>query len=171
MENFEGSSFKSPFTFKGLISEVNPTEKRKCTPSFDILEETEIELKLSSLKKWMSYKSVDSICNKFESQSTNFMSDNNFESSFSMIINSINENSNFNSAFSLQENNNSGFSNFSNCILPNSNLENILNQNLIISEDVIKIIVVGDKAVGKSFFVNKFCENNCISNVYEPTLR
>ena len=53
--------------------------------------------------------------------------------------------------------------------IPKTNLENIINQNLIITDEVIKMIIIGDKGVGKSLFVNKLCEIKNISQNYEPT--
>jgi len=55
------------------------------------------------------------------------------------------------------------------------NSEMFLNQNLITYEEVVKIIVIGDKAVGKSLLVKKFTfdksiDNNlCENNGYAPT--
>jgi ribosome biogenesis GTPase A len=37
-----------------------------------------------------------------------------------------------------------------------SNMEAFLNQNLINFEDILKLIVIGDKNVGKSLFINRF---------------
>jgi hypothetical protein len=45
---------------------------------------------------------------------------------------------------------------------------NIITQNLQI-EEVLKIIVVGDKGVGKSLFIDKVCGNKA-SHSYSPTI-
>jgi len=56
-----------------------------------------------------------------------------------------------------------------------SNIEAFLNQNLINFDDILKFIVIGEKAVGKSLFVNKFISNSNsefeanMSNKYLPT--
>jgi hypothetical protein len=57
-----------------------------------------------------------------------------------------------------------------------SNMEAFLNQNLINFEDIIKLIVIGDKSVGKSLFVNKFIsdssdESELNLSKYTPTER
>ncbi len=56
-----------------------------------------------------------------------------------------------------------------------NNSEAFLNQNLINYEEVVKIIVIGDKAVGKSLLIKKFVSEKIIenntweSNSYSPT--
>jgi hypothetical protein len=57
-----------------------------------------------------------------------------------------------------------------------SNMEVFLNQNLINFDDIIKIIVIGDKGVGKSLYVNRFTldssDENCMNlSKYVPTER
>ena len=57
-----------------------------------------------------------------------------------------------------------------------SNMEAFLNQNLINFTDILKLIVVGDKSVGKSLFINRFIsdsetdDRNC-GVKYTPTDR
>ncbi len=41
-----------------------------------------------------------------------------------------------------------------------TNFENIVTQNLYLSEDTIKLIVIGEKAVGKTFFVERIYESS-----------
>lgn len=55
-----------------------------------------------------------------------------------------------------------------------SNMEVFLNQNLINFDDIIKIIVIGDKGVGKSLYVNRFTsdvERDIDLGKYTPTER
>lgn len=40
------------------------------------------------------------------------------------------------------------------------NVENILSQNLNLAEDIIKLITIGDKRVGKSYFIEKILSND-----------
>ena len=58
------------------------------------------------------------------------------------------------------------------------NIENIILQNLNISDETIKLIVIGDKAVGKTFFIDQLCANKSqseetiplpMNNEYKPT--
>jgi hypothetical protein len=54
-----------------------------------------------------------------------------------------------------------------------SNHETFLNQNLIDYEEVLKLIVIGDKAVGKTLLVNRFVSDKLVdlyeSKGYIPT--
>jgi hypothetical protein len=57
-----------------------------------------------------------------------------------------------------------------------SNMEVFLNQNLINFDDIIKIILIGDKGVGKSLYVNRFTsdsndERGIDLSKYTPTER
>jgi hypothetical protein len=47
--------------------------------------------------------------------------------------------------------------------------ENIIMQNLNLSDEQLKLIVIGDKAVGKSLLIDKICQKN--SKLYSPTQR
>ncbi len=47
--------------------------------------------------------------------------------------------------------------------------ENLILQNLKISDEVLKLIVIGDKSVGKSYLIRKICDMN--NMVYSPTKR
>ena len=47
--------------------------------------------------------------------------------------------------------------------------ENIIIQNLNISDEVLKLIVIGDKAVGKSLLIDKLCNIN--NQTYSTTQR
>lgn len=49
------------------------------------------------------------------------------------------------------------------------NMENFLNQNLINFNDILKFLVIGDKSVGKTLFINKFINNDF--NYMAPTER
>jgi hypothetical protein len=52
-------------------------------------------------------------------------------------------------------------------------LENIIKQNLIFSEEIVKIILIGDKGVGKSRFIEKMFGEEELRNSlnYQPTTR
>ena len=47
--------------------------------------------------------------------------------------------------------------------------ENLILQNLKISDEVLKLIVIGDKSVGKSYLIRKICDMT--NMVYSPTRR
>lgn len=172
MENYEGISYKNTLgpSEPSLIN--SPDKSRRCF-SYDRLDNAEVELNLSSFKKQTgSFNCENSSSNKFESQSTNFMSGNDDDSNFN--INSATSGLSVvstpgNSAFNIE--NKSHISTFSGVNIPKSNLENIISQNLIISDEVVKIITVGDKGVGKTLFVDKFCDSVFHSKNYEPTIR
>jgi GTPase SAR1 family protein len=49
--------------------------------------------------------------------------------------------------------------------MSSDNIENIIMQNLSIHDETIKLMVIGDKAVGKTFFIDNLCTgNNNINN-------
>jgi hypothetical protein len=52
-----------------------------------------------------------------------------------------------------------------------SDQENFLNQNLISFSDIIKLIVIGDRMVGKTLFVDKLVSNSQDVSKYCPTQR
>jgi hypothetical protein len=172
IENYKGNSYKNTLGPNNCSLINSPNKSRRCF-SYDRLDNAELELNLNNLKKPSgSFSSDNSSVNKFESQSTNFMSGHYDDSNFN--INSINsELSEFstleNSAFNLETKN--PLSNLSYVDLPKSNLENLISQNLIITDEVVKIIIVGDKGVGKTLFINKFCDNSSHSKNYESTIR
>ncbi len=47
--------------------------------------------------------------------------------------------------------------------------ENLIIQNLKISDEVLKFIIIGDKSVGKSYLIRKLCDMT--NMVYSPTRR
>jgi predicted GTPase len=47
--------------------------------------------------------------------------------------------------------------------------ENLIIQNLKVSDEVLKLIVIGDKSVGKSLLIRKICEKTNLIN--SPTRR
>lgn len=48
----------------------------------------------------------------------------------------------------------------------NSQMEAIINQNVINFEQILKLIVIGDKSVGKTLFIDRFiCDENVKTNV------
>jgi hypothetical protein len=53
----------------------------------------------------------------------------------------------------------------------NPSVQNIIKQNLVLSEEVVKLILIGDKAVGKSLFINRMINetDNSIIDKYIPT--
>lgn len=136
-----------------------------------IFSNDEIENSLKSIKKPVSFTSSENLSsNKFESQSTNFMSEDYENSSLTFNIESFNDNIDQISAFNIHDKNNP-LSKISKCNFNKFDLETLINQNLIITDEVVKIVVIGDKAVGKTLFANKFCEKPCQVNCYEPTSR
>ena len=162
LENFEGNAYKNSL---GTIepSLLNSPNKTKRSFSYDNLENAEFELNLGYLNKQMG---ASLSYNKYESQSTNYMSYNSsknstFSNSESVLnfdcINNDNSHVKANSLSLIK----TGF--------PKSNIENIISQNLIISDEVIKIIIIGEKGVGKTLFINKLCDSKNISQIYEPT--
>lgn len=74
--------------------------------------------------------------------------------SFNSISSGLNFTNSINSSMSTN------FSNYT--------IENILKQNLIVTDRIIKLIIVGDKAVGKTLFAKKLFNCNIDKN-YEPT--
>ncbi len=94
------------------------------------------------------------------------------------------ENINLNNFLSLKHkneekntiNNSNGLSsistNFTNtipCSTVKNSFENIISQNLIVSDELIKLILVGDKSVGKTLFINKIMQDNDNNISYIPT--
>ena len=47
--------------------------------------------------------------------------------------------------------------------------ENLILQNLKISDEMLKLIIIGDKSVGKSYLLRKLCDMN--NMLYSPTRR
>lgn len=181
LENFEGILQQNTLTANNSSLLNSPDKSRRCF-SYDRLDTAEIELNLNTFKTKGNYNSPNSTSNKFCSQSTDYMSDN---CSRSTMIDSVDSKlqslNNFNrnnesdiSAFLVANkktniSNNNPLSNLPSANDAKYNLENFISQNLIISDEVIKIITVGDRGVGKSLFVNKFCENIDVNSNYEPT--
>ncbi len=158
-----------------LLSEIslrNLPEKIKIVFSNDEMHNLEMDNILKSKKKSISSISSENLSsNKFESQSTNFMSENYDDPSFNFNIEFINGNNTDKiSAFNINNKNNplsqipkNNFNKF--------DLENLISQNLIITDEVVKIVIIGHEAVGKTLFINKFYERPCDFNNYEPTIR
>jgi hypothetical protein len=54
----------------------------------------------------------------------------------------------------------------------NSSLENLITQNLVIADEVLKLLVLGDRAVGKSLLLNQIVNKTAGDySHYEPTKR
>jgi hypothetical protein len=53
----------------------------------------------------------------------------------------------------------------------NINLEAFYSQNFINFDDILKVFLIGDKAVGKSLFISKFLNLSEDENKYAPTER
>lgn len=52
-----------------------------------------------------------------------------------------------------------------------NSIDNLITQNLVISEEILKLIVIGDKGSGKSLLIDKVSSNNTLKDMpYEPTL-
>jgi len=149
----------------------NSPEKLKRIFSHYEIKNVEINYSHKYIKKSESFILSENLSsNKFESQSTNFMSENYDDSSLNFKIESINENTDKISAFNIHDKNNPLSK------LPKNNfnkfdLENLINQNLIITDEVLKIVIIGDEAVGKTLFINKFCKKPYDIINYEPTIR
>jgi transcriptional regulator with PAS, ATPase and Fis domain len=76
--------------------------------------------------------------------------------------------------YSLKDNLNSaeGNSNFS-TFYTNGSETNIFKQNLEISEETLKLLVIGEKGIGKTLFIDKLIHSDCGTKQqpYVPTLR
>lgn len=130
-----------------------------------------IDNSLRSIRKHESFNLSENLSsNKFESQSTNFMSENNDNTSLNFIIESLNDNLEKISAFNI-DNKNIQSSENAKTNSKKFDLENLINQNLIITDEVVKIVIIGDEAVGKTLFLNKFSDKPYDAKIYEPTVR
>jgi len=137
----------------------------------DEIENEDNHYCLQSIKKPVSLILSENLSyNKYESQSTNFMSEKYDESSLNFNIESINDNTDKISAFNIHHKNNP-LTKLPKGNFNKLNLENLINQNLIITDEVVKIVIIGAEAVGKTLFINKFCEKDCDIYTYEPTSR
>jgi hypothetical protein len=159
-ENYEGLSYKNSF-FSNEDSLLNSSDKIRRCFSYDRIDLAEFQLNINTFKKSKENNSNFTA----NTLSTNFMSKENSEK-FSKFesIDSINSSS---LGFSLEGNESYGDKK----TLQKSKLENIISQNLIVSDETLKIIIVGDKFTGKTTFVDNFCEGKILSERYEETPR
>ncbi len=161
-ENYEGLSYKNYF-FSNEDSLLNTPDKIRRCFSYDRIDSAEFQLNINTFKKSKENNSNSSS----NTLSTNFMSKENSEkfSKFE-VFDSINSNSNC-LGFSIERNDS-----FGDCkTLQKSNLENIIAQNLIVSDETLKILIVGDKFTGKTTFVDNFCDGKISNGRYEETPR
>jgi hypothetical protein len=138
-------SFKE---YKMTIKEPSLEEKES---------QDERELLLSIRKMNKEYKEIQNQENPYNYK-TFHTNSNSYES-----LNQISPNK-FKDSTSLSTLPNSGVSFF-------SDQENFLNQNLISFSDIIKLIVIGDRMVGKTLFVDKLVSNSQDVSKYCPTQR
>lgn len=176
MDNFKASLGQNTLKTNEKSLFKTPDKSIK-NSSYDKLEEGEMEFTLERLKKIGNLSSPKSLSNKFASESTHYMSEewlkNNIINSIDSKIQSLNFSTTQNSGISpflLSEKTNP-ISNLSSIKFPNENMENFISQNLIITDEVVKLIVIGSKGVGKTLLIDKICENIKVSQNYEPTQR
>jgi hypothetical protein len=158
------------------IDEMNKEFKRLNSPKNNIHIECNLNIYKDMITKENKHMKKNSVCDSLEYENPFFNAnnksntytnifltkDNDFESlKANKLSPFISKHSTATNTFSMENNYNS-----------NSCNENFLNQNLINFDEILKLILIGEKGVGKSLFISNMTkekEGNDLA--YKPTQR